>query len=114
QISEVYGLPRAHPRIECRPVFPEVTAMPTRCCLILGVCGALQAQQAMAPTTEPVGSPRGETRGDYNVTQSFETGYRWNRVFGSADECRSDANYGSGIRLLGTSLSVNSKDGHGR
>jgi hypothetical protein len=87
--------------------------MPTRCWLILGVCGALQAQQVMVPTTEPVGSPRGETRGDYNITQSFETGYRWSRVFGSADEYRSDANYGNGIRLLGTSLSVNSKDGHG-
>lgn len=84
-----------------------------RYCLIFGVCGALQAQQVVAPTPEQVGPPRGETRGDYNITQEFETGYRWNQVFGNAGEYRSDVNYGSGIRLLSSSLTVNSKDGHG-
>jgi hypothetical protein len=87
--------------------------MLTRYCLILGVCGALQAQQVVAPTPDQVGSPRGENSGDYNITQSFETGYRWNQVFGNGGEYRSDANYGNGIRLLGSSLTVDSKDGHG-
>ncbi len=33
---------------------------------------------------------------------------------GSVGTYRSDVNYGNGIRLLGSNLSVNSKDGHGR
>ena len=36
--------------------------------LTLAVCGALQAQQVVAPTPDQVGSPRGETWGDYNLT----------------------------------------------
>jgi hypothetical protein len=76
--------------------------------------GALQAQQVVAPTTEQVGSPRGTNTGDYNITQSFETGYRFSLVGGDLGEYRTDVNYGNGIRLLGSSLTVNSRDGHGR
>ncbi|HKE29017.1 MAG TPA: hypothetical protein VKB88_41990 [Bryobacteraceae bacterium] len=72
------------------------------------------AQQPVAPTPEPVGSPRGENIGDYNVTNSFETGYRWAIVDGNYGKYRADVNYLNGIRLLGSSLSVDSKDGHGR
>jgi hypothetical protein len=75
--------------------------------------GALKAQQVVAPTPDQVGSPRGENTGDYNITQSFETGYRFSLVGGSLGEYRSDVNYGNGIRLLGSSLTVNSRDGHG-
>jgi len=82
--------------------------------LTFAFLGALQAQQVVAPTTEQVGSPRGDSAGNYNVTQSFETGYRFHLVGGDAGEYRSDANYGNGLRLLGSSLTVNSKDGHGR
>ncbi|HUI53655.1 MAG TPA: hypothetical protein VLY04_01700 [Bryobacteraceae bacterium] len=81
--------------------------------LTFAVLGALQAQQVVAPTTEQVGSPRGDNVGNYNVTQSFETGYRFHLVGGDVGEYRSDANYGNGLRLLGSSLTVNSKDGHG-
>ena len=45
---------------------------------------------------------------------SFETGYRFAVVDGSVGTYRSDVNYGNGIRLLNSSLSVNSRDGHGR
>ena len=83
------------------------------CILLLGICGALQAQQVAAPTPEQVGPPRGENTGEYNITQQFETGFRWNQVFGDRGEYRSDANYGNGIRLLSSSFTMNSKDGHG-
>ena len=72
------------------------------------------AQQVVAPTTEQVGTPRGDTMGGYNVTQSFELGYRFKSVGGDEGMYRSVDNIGNGIRLLGSSLSVNSKDGHGR
>jgi hypothetical protein len=81
--------------------------------LTLAVFGALQAQQVVAPTPDQVGSPRGDTWGDYNLTQSFETGYRFHLVGGDVGEYRSDANYGNGLRLLGSSFAMESKDGHG-
>jgi hypothetical protein len=86
-----------------------------RLCLILAAAGvgALSAQQVVAPTPDQVGPPRGENTGDYNITQSFETGYRFSQVFGDIGEYRSDVNYGNGIRLLGSSLAIDSKDGHG-
>ena len=87
--------------------------MLNRCLVLLGFCGALQAQQVVAPTPDQVGPPRGENTGDYNITQQFELGYRWNQVFGDIGEYKSDANYGNGIRLLSSSFSMFSKDGHG-
>ncbi|HZL57437.1 MAG TPA: hypothetical protein VFC21_10165, partial [Bryobacteraceae bacterium] len=75
----------------------------------------LPAQDTVAPTTgERVGSVRGENVADYNITQSWELGYRFASVGGNQDEYRSDVNYHDGVRLLGSSLTVNSKDGHGR
>jgi hypothetical protein len=85
-----------------------------RLCLILMAGGALSAQQVVAPTPDQVGPLRGENTGDYNITQSFETGYRFSQAFGNIGEYRSDVNYGNGIRLLGSSLTINSKDGHGK
>src|SRR5580658_11147789 len=81
--------------------------------LTLAATGALNAQQVVTPTPEQVGPPRGDNTGDYNITQSFETGYRFSEVFGDIGEYRSDVNYGNGIRLLGSSLAIDSKDGHG-
>src|SRR5689334_20039098 len=74
----------------------------------------LRAQQVVAPTPAQVGSTRGENVGDYNVTNSFETGYRFATVGGNRGVYRSDVNYGNGLRLLGSNLTVNSRDGHGR
>ena len=84
-----------------------------RLCLIFSIAGALEAQQVVAPTPEQVGPPRGEDTGNYNITNSFETGYRWRLIGGDYGEYRSDVNYANGIRLLGSNLSINSKDGHG-
>ncbi len=73
------------------------------------------AQPPVAPTTgESVGSPRGENSGAYNIMNSFELGYRWDTVGGNFDMYRSSVNYTNGIRLLSSSLSVQSRDGHGR
>ncbi len=75
------------------------------------LAAALAAQQ---PAPETVGSARGTNIGEYNVVNSFETGYRFSTVGGNFGAYRSDVNYGNGIRLLGSRLSVNSRDGHGR
>jgi len=82
--------------------------------LLLTFAGALQAQQVVAPTPEQAGPPAGQDSGDYNIMNSFETGYRFAEVGGDYGKYRSDVNYGNGIRLLGSSLSIDSKDGHGR
>ncbi len=87
--------------------------MLTRLTLMLAAAGALQAQQVVSPTPEQVGSPRGDNVGNYNVTQSFELGYRMKAVGGDEGMYRSVDNWGNGLRLFGSSLSVNSKDGHG-
>jgi len=42
-----------------------------------------------------------------------ETGYRFADVAGNRGKYRSDENFGNGVRLLGSSFSINSKDGHG-
>ena len=72
------------------------------------------AQQPVAPSPDTVGRSRGEDRGEYNVVHSFETGYRFHSVGGNHTRYRSDVNFGNGIRLLGSNLLVNSKEGHGR
>ena len=80
--------------------------------LIFTVAGL--AQQVVAPTQAHVGPPSGDNTSDYNVVNSFETGYRWVTVGGDRDEYRSQVNYGSGIRLLNSSFSMFSRDGHGK
>src|SRR5450432_1496772 len=114
----MHHVPRAHTRVQQQSVFPEVTAMRTRFCLLIATLfanqGALKAQQVAAPTPEQVGPARGENTGNYNITQSFEIGYRWSLVGGDLGEYRSDVNFRNGLRLLSSSFSIDSKDGHGR
>ncbi len=74
---------------------------------------ALHAQQVVTPTAEAVGSVRGDSIGNYNITQSFELGYRSKAVGGNEGMYRSVDNWGNGLRLFGSALSVNSKEGHG-
>jgi hypothetical protein len=80
----------------------------------MAAAGLLHAQAVLAPTDETLGSPRGENVGLYNITNSFETGYRFALTGGNDGLYRSDINYGNGLRLLGSTLTVDSKDGHGR
>src|ERR1035441_9546300 len=87
--------------------------MQTRFWIFLAVGGSLWAQQVVAPTLETLGTPRGEDHGIYNVTNSFETGYRFSLVGGDLGEYRSDVNYRNGLRLLASCVSIDSKDGHG-
>ena len=75
----------------------------------------VNAQETVAPTVnEQVGPPRGENKGDYNVVQSWELGYRYSLIGGDEGKYRSDVNYRNGVRLLSSFLTVNSKDGHGK
>lgn len=72
------------------------------------------AQDTVAPTTGESTLPvRGENKGDYNIVQSWELGYRFATVGGDDGKYRSDVNYGDGIRLLSSYLTVNSRDGRG-
>lgn len=72
------------------------------------------AQPPVAPTAETVGKPRGADWSGYNIVQSWELGVRWRDVDGNLGKYRSDVNFGNGVRLLGSSFSMHSKDGHGR
>ncbi len=81
--------------------------------MALLLSGGCFAQQTIAPTDEPVGPARGDNVSDYNIVDSFETGYRFRTFGGSFDQYRSTVNYGDGIRLLSSFLTINSKDGHG-
>jgi hypothetical protein len=82
--------------------------------LAFAFAAAASPQQVVAPTASQVGSPRGDNVGGYNVTESFELGYRWTLVGGNYGMYRSVDNFGNGVRLLGSNLTVNSRDGHGR
>jgi hypothetical protein len=73
----------------------------------------LPAQQTVAPTPDAVGPATGDNAGGYNVMNSVELGYRFRDVNGDLAQFRSDVNYGDGLRLLGSTLRVNSRDGHG-
>jgi hypothetical protein len=73
----------------------------------------LWAQPTVAPTDAPTGNPRGENTTGYNIRQSFELGYRWRATAGNDGMYRAMVNFGNGIRLLGSSLSVQSREGHG-
>jgi hypothetical protein len=76
---------------------------------------SLCAQPPVAPTTgEQVGNPRGDNSGNYNIMESFELGYRFATTGGDVNMYRSTVNYTDGVRLLASSLSVQSRDGHGR
>src|SRR5947199_4405098 len=81
--------------------------------LLAAIASVAFAQPVVAPTPQTVGSARGENWNDYNITNSFETGYRLADIYGNRDKYRSDENYRNGIRLLGSSFAANSKDGHG-
>ena len=75
----------------------------------------LRAQDTVAPTTgEPVGSARGANKGDYNIVQSWEAGYRFMSVGGDRGKYSGDVNYRDGFRLLSSQMTVNSKDGKGK
>lgn len=79
---------------------------------VLIVPAVLCAQDTVAPATgESTMSPRGDNAGDYNVVQSWEFGYRFASVAGDDGKYRADVNYGDGIRLLGSDLTINSRDG---
>src|SRR5271155_1244289 len=60
---------------------------------------------------DTVGSVRGDNAGDYNVVQSWETGYRFAAIGGDRGEYKADVNFGSGIRLFSSNLTINSKNG---
>jgi hypothetical protein len=81
-------------------VFPFATA-----CLF--------GQATVAPTPQQAGTARGEDVAGYNVVNSFELGYRFHSVGGNEGKYRSDVNFRNGIRLLGSTLTVNSREGHG-
>jgi len=81
--------------------------------LLFLMANAAAAQAPIAPSPDPAGKRIGENVRNYNIVDSFETGYRYSTVGGNDAQYRSSVNYGDGIRLLGSSLIVTSKNGHG-
>jgi hypothetical protein len=81
--------------------------------LSLLMVSTIGAQVPVTPSPDLAGEKNGENIRNYNVVNSFETGYRYSTVGGSIEQYRSSVNFGDGIRLLGSSLIVNSKNGHG-
>ena len=77
------------------------------------IASAVDAQVPAAPSPDLAGVRNGENVQNYNIVDSFETGYRYRTVGGSMEQYRSSVNFGDGIRLLGSSLMVTSKNGHG-
>jgi len=73
----------------------------------------LQAQPVAAPTPDRSISSRNFEGDSYNVTNSFEVGYRFAEVGGDSGLYRATENYGYGLRLFGSSFTANSIDGHG-
>jgi len=89
-----------------------------RIALIIVLFGFLSvystAQQVVAPTPEQAGPSRGDDWSGYNIVNSFETGYRFVTTSGNTNTYRSTENFGNGVRLLSSFLTINSKSGHGR
>lgn len=81
--------------------------------LLFLIASALGAQVPVAPSPDLAGVRNGENVQNYNIVDSFETGYRYRTVGGSMEQYRSSVNFGDGIRLLGSSLLVTSKNGDG-
>ncbi|MGI8959620.1 MAG: hypothetical protein ACR2IV_07660 [Bryobacteraceae bacterium] len=80
---------------------------------LLAMTAVSAGQQVVAPSRDSVGPARGDNVGNYNIDNSFETGYRFATVGGNEAKYRSDENFRDGVRLLASYLNVNSKEGHG-
>ncbi len=85
-----------------------------RILLLITAASLALAQPPVAPSDEQTGNPRGDNSGEYNIIQSFELGYRYALIGGNGGMYDSTVNYGDGIRLLSSSLTIQSRDGHGR
>src|SRR5579863_7178825 len=92
--------------------FPMLHRLIHVCLFSLAAC--ISAQEIVAPTPEQAGPAKGRMWDDYNIVDSFETGYRFATVSGNQETYRSNVNFGNGIRLMSGFFSVNSKDGQGR
>jgi hypothetical protein len=79
--------------------------------LFLAIC--VHGQQVVAPTPVDSSQVRGDDWRGYNFVNSIETGYRFHTVDGNPDTYRSTVNFGNGVRLLSSYLTINSKNGHG-
>lgn len=81
----------------------------------LTIAGLLLLGQGLRaqPAAESVGPLRGRNAGGYNIVDWFETGYRFRSLGGDLGKYRSDVNFGNGLRLLGSSLAVYSREGQG-
>jgi hypothetical protein len=91
--------------------------MTSRCAFRHAVCMAAAccawAQTPVAPSNEPTQGQGGDNASNYNIRQSFEAGYRWETTGGDFGMYQSTVNYTNGLRLLASSLDVQSRDGHG-
>lgn len=66
---------------------------------------AVTSVWAQSPAPSPSSSSTGEV-GDYNITASFEFGYRYVGVNGDRDKYNSDLNYRKGLRIFDSSIRI--------
>jgi len=79
--------------------------------LLTAIAGA---QVPVAPTPQQAAPEQGKEVANYTVVNSAEVGYRFETDGGNSFQYRSAVNYGNGIRLLGSDLAVDSRNGHGQ
>ncbi len=90
----------------------HLRSLPALCGLLAMTVTAL-AQEVVAPSNESIGPSRGDNVGNYNIDNSFETGYRFATIGGNETNYDSQVNFRDGLRLLSSYLNVTSKEGHG-
>ncbi len=88
------------------------TVLPIRLGLAMLIASAAAlAQPVVAPT--PGAPDEIQDAGGYTISNSFEAGYRSSSVAGNHDAYRAGVNFGSGIRLLETTMRIHSQQGKG-
>src|SRR5215831_13523123 len=111
-------MPCGHSRVQCSLPVSKVRRSenymtPKRTCLVvLLFAPSGLAQALLTPSPDRTGLPRGEDAGAYNITNSFEAGYRFTQVSGDADFFRTTNNYANGLRLFGATFTAHSREGH--
>jgi hypothetical protein len=79
-----------------------------RTCLLFLAALPLAAQQTAPTAQEAPATPAAAPTPETTVTGSLDLGYRFNSVGGSLDTYRSVVDMGSGVRLLGLDLTIES------
>ena len=113
----MHGVSCAHPRVERGREFPALGDNDANTHSYPCFRGADRwcAQPVVAPTPAQVGPARGTNVDDYNITNSFELGYRFAPGRRQSRRCTAATSTSeTACASSAPASTVNSKDGHGR